>query len=149
MQGDMPDGSFSAAELERLKAEGILELHQPGTPEHAAARQQIRAEIEVADAEALAIHGPDALTSARMLRQMALVCELDPERVGHAFAAWCRSRGWERADLASWLGVTIDQLAALAIERRGLTGCPEDGEHGDLAERYGADADRLAAVLAA
>lgn len=148
MQGDMPDGSFSQAELDRLEREGILEVHQPGTPEHAAAREQLREEIEVADAEALAIHGPDALTSDRLLRQMALVCDLDPGRVGHAFAAWCRGRGWERADLASWLGVTIDQLAAMALARRGLTGCPEDGEHVDLAERYGADADRLAVVLA-
>jgi hypothetical protein len=32
MQGDMPDGSFSAAELERLQREGIIiAMIQPGT----------------------------------------------------------------------------------------------------------------------
>jgi hypothetical protein len=86
------------------------------------------------------------LVRYRLLRPEALKAEGDPESVGYAFGARCRKLGWERADLASWLGVTTDQLAALAIERRGLTGCPEDGQHSDLAERYGAD--RLAAVLA-
>lgn len=139
MRSDMPDGSFIQAGLDRLVREGILDVAEPGTPEHAAARQAIRDEIDVADAEALGIHGPDALTSARLLWQTALVAELDPDRVGHALAAWCRARGWERSDLASRLGVTIDQLAAMALAERTEAG---------LARRYGADAERLAAVLA-
>lgn len=138
MQGDNDDGSFSAAELERLEAAGIIEVHRPGTSgwhEHA---RQMADEIAVDDAERLALDGPDTLTSARLLRQTALVAELDPEKLGHAFAAWCASRGWERSDLASWLGVTTDQLAAMALIAR---------LDGHLATRYGADADRLAAVL--
>src|SRR5687768_7505112 len=136
MQSDDQRG-HTLDDLARLQAEGILEVHQPGTPgwhEHA---RKMAEELEVADAEAIAIHGPDALTSARLLRQTALACELDPECVGHAFGAWCRRNGWERSDLASWLGVTVDQLAAMAIERRADPGYPLDAgvpQH-DLAER--------------
>jgi hypothetical protein len=158
MQGDNDDGSFSADELAQLVDAGVLEVHQPGTPEHVAARQQMRAAIDVADAEALAIHGPDALTSRRLLRQEALKAERDPDRYGSAFAAWCASRGWERSDLASWLCVTTDQLAAMALERRAkLESQGGDGERDWtvvgtplrlLAKRYGVDGDRLAAVVA-
>src|ERR1700752_628485 len=116
MPGDMPDGSFSQAELERLERDGIIEIHQPGTQGRHEPRRKMAEELDAANAEALAIDGPDALTSARLLRQEALKAERDPERVGHAFASWCRARGWERSDLASWLGVTVDQLAAMAIE---------------------------------
>src|SRR5215212_6703936 len=149
MQGDMPDGSFSADELARLKASGLIEIATPGTPEAAAFDRELADELEAADAELLALEGPDAFTSARMLRQTALRAELDPERIGHAFAAWCRARGWERTDLANWLGVTVDQLAAMAIERRADPGYPLDSglpQH-DLAERFGADPARLAEVL--
>jgi hypothetical protein len=159
MHPDNPDGSFSAAELARLEREGILEIHQPGTIEHEAARQELRAEIEVADAEALAIHGPDALTSTRLLRQEAIAAERDRERVGWAFAAWCAARGWERSDLAEYLGVTVDQLAAMALERLPKQEWQRTNGHLEwvtvgvprsvLAERYGADAKRLAAVLSA
>src|SRR5215213_1664018 len=110
MQGDMPDGSFSAAELARLEAAGIVEVHQPGTPGYEAGRREMREELAYADAELLALEGPDALTSERLLRQTALRLEANPEYLAHAFAAWCRVKGWERPDLASWLGVTIDQL---------------------------------------
>jgi hypothetical protein len=149
MQGDQPSGSFSADELARLEAAGIIEAVQPGTPEAAAFDQELLDELEVADAELLALEGPDAFTSARMLRQTALRAELDPERIGYAFAAWCRARGWERSDLAEYLGVTVDQLAAMAIECRADPGYPLDSglpQH-DLAERFGADPDRLTEVL--
>jgi hypothetical protein len=139
MQGDMPDDSFSAAKLARLQDEGIIEIAQPGTPEHAAFDREMAAELEVADAEILALEGPDALTSGRLLRQEALKAELDPERYGHAFAGFCARRGWERSDLASYLGVTLDQLAAMALLARADT---------RRFERYGADPARLADVLA-
>ena len=138
MQGDMPDGSFSAEELERLEREGIIERIQPGTPEAEAFNREMAARLMAVDAELLRTDGPDALTSDRLLRQEALKAEHDPERVASAFAAWCRSRGWERADLASWLGVTTGQLAAMALHSRSDAG---------LADRYGADAGRLASVL--
>src|SRR5215213_943744 len=68
MQGDMPAGGFSADELARLEAAGIIEMVQPGTPEAAALDQQLLDELEVADAELLVLEGPDAFTSTRMLR---------------------------------------------------------------------------------
>ena len=46
--------------------------------EHAAAHHQIRAEIEVADVGALRIHGLEALTSVRLLRQATLGAESGP-----------------------------------------------------------------------
>jgi hypothetical protein len=55
-----------------------------------------------------------------------------------SLAIWCRARSWERADLADWLGVTVDQLAAMAL-------VPTCQAH--LAERYGADPTRLVEVL--
>jgi hypothetical protein len=73
-----------------------------------------------------------------LLRQAAIGAELHPERIGHAFAAWCRARGWERSDPADWLGVTADQLAAMALLKRDDSG---------PAERHGANPARLAAVL--
>lgn len=132
---EQPDGTFDlAAEL----AAGRIEIAQPGTPEHAAFEREMVEELAYADAELLALDGPDALTSDRLLRQSALVAERNPDLLGHAFAAWCRRRGWERRDLADWLGVTADQLAAMAL----VPAC-----QGHLAERYGASAERLAAVL--
>ena len=79
------------------------------------------------------------MTSDRLIRQTALVAELDPSGSGSAFAAWCASRGWDRSDLASWLGVTIDQLAAMALLER---------SDGALTGRFSAATDRLATVLA-
>src|SRR5436190_587005 len=126
MHGDNPDGSFSLDELAHLEAAGVIEIQQPGTPEAAAFDQAIADELASYDAELLKREGPDALTSGRYLRQTALGAERDPERVGYALAAFCRARGWERSDLADWLGITIDQLAALALERRADPGYPLD-----------------------
>jgi hypothetical protein len=74
-----------------------------------------------------------------MLRQTALVLERDPESVAYALAAWCRSHCWTRSDLASWLGLTIDGYAALALELRSAD---------DIVDRHDVDRERLAAVLA-
>ena len=112
MQGDQPDG--------------LIEAATPGTPEAAAFDQALIDELDAADAEQVALQGPDAFTSARLLRKMAIVSELDPTRIGYAFASWCRARGWERSDLAAHLGVTPDQLAAMAVERRADPGYPLD-----------------------
>src|SRR4051812_43039976 len=110
MQGERGEGGHTLDDLARLQAEGVLEVHAPGTTEHAAARRAMAEELAYADAEALALEGPDALTSDRLLRQAAVGAELNPDYLGYAFAAWCRAKGWERSDLASWLGVTTDQL---------------------------------------
>jgi hypothetical protein len=151
MQGDMSDGSFSEAELKRLEAEGIIEIHQAGTPKWRAHTQAIADELEAHDAELLAHEGPDALTSERLLRQTALAVERDPDFVGYAFAAWCAARGWERSDLADYLGVTVSQLAAMAIIARADYRFSMDAngsEAKSLARQFGADASRLAQVLA-
>ncbi len=60
------------------------------------------------------------------------------ECIGSAFAAWCAAHGWERPGLASWLGVTNDRLAAMALEHRATP---------NLAERFGADVERFKVVL--
>lgn len=152
MQGDMPDGSFSAEELARLEAAGVIERIQPGTPEAASFDREMVEQLAAADAELLEREGPDALTSDRYLRQTALAIEQDPTFVGHAFARWCQRRGWERSDLADYLGVTLDQLAAMAISSVAGTGEPMstgDSHARALAERFGADPGRLAEVLGA
>jgi hypothetical protein len=135
MPRDHDDGTFDlAAEL----AAGNIEIVQPGTPEADAFDLEMAEQLPEYDARMLAEEGPDALTSARHLRQAALIAERNPDLLGHALAAWCRARGWERADLADFLGVTVDQLAAMAL-------VPTCQAH--LAERYGADASKLATVL--
>ena len=134
----MPSGRPSAADLGQPVYQGIVEAHPAGSPRDAYIRE-IEAEIDAMDAEALERDGPDALTSGRLLRQTALIAELDPARMGNAFAAWCRAYDWERPELASWLGVTIDQLAAMALYAR---------MDAAVARLYGADTDRLSTVLA-
>lgn len=153
MPGERDEGGHTLDDLARLQAEGVLEVHQPGTPEHAAARRAIRDELAYADAEALALEGPDALTSTRLLRQAAIGAELDPERYGSVFATFCARHGWERADLASYLGVTADKLAAMALELlprqewQGGVVATIGTPLGILARRYAVDVDRLVSVL--
>jgi hypothetical protein len=115
LQGDQPDGSFSADEFARLEASGLIEAATPGTPEAAAFDRALIDELDAADAEQITLQGTDAFTSARLLRQMAIAAERDPTRVGYAFAAWCRSRGWERSDLAERSGADPGWLAAVLL----------------------------------
>jgi hypothetical protein len=44
----------------------------------------MRARLDMADADLREREGPDALTSARLLRQTAIAAEHDPELIGHA-----------------------------------------------------------------
>jgi hypothetical protein len=143
---DLPEG---AVDLVALEAAGIVEIHAPGSPEEAAFHQDMLAQLADVDADLLARDGPDAMTSDRMLRQAALRAEHDPSFVGHALAAWCRSRGWERSDLADWLGISTTALAALALEHIADPGYPFDAgvPQRNLSERYGIDARRLTQVL--
>lgn len=137
MPNERDDGAFDlAAEV----AAGHIEIIQPGTEAAAAFEREMLADLDAMDAELRQRDGPEAMTSDRLLRQAAISAERAPEFVGYAFASWCRARGWDRADLASWLGVTADQLAALAIEQRRSSTAA-------LADRYGADRTRLATVL--
>ena len=122
---------------------------RPGTPEAAAFDQELADELEVADAELLALEGPDAFTGSRMLRQTALAAEAGPGAGRQCLRGLVPARGRERAELAGYLGVTVDQLAAMSVERRADPGYPLDAgiAQGDLAERFGADPERLADVL--
>jgi hypothetical protein len=142
---DLPEGTVDLAALE---AAGAIEIHAPGTPAADAFHRDRLAQLAAVDAELVARDGPEAMTSDRLLRQAALTAEHDPAFVGHRLAACCRSRGWERSDLASWLGLTIDQLAALSIESTPGSPNPGGTPHAStLAARFGADPARLAAVL--
>ena len=40
----------------------------------------------------------------------------DAGAIGHALARFREARGWSRDELAGWLGVTADGLAAIALE---------------------------------
>jgi hypothetical protein len=83
------------------------------------------------------------------LRQAAVAAERDPARIGHTLASFGRRRNWERSKIASWLGISPDRYAALALEPRAIHGCPgKSSDLQDLANQYGIAPDRLAAVLA-
>ncbi len=89
-----------------------------------------------------------ALTSDRQLRQAALAAEHDPGTIAHALLVARRQLRHDHAELARWLGIDADRLAALALEPRPY---PSASDFSDqvrrLAERFGADPDRLADAL--
>ena len=88
------------------------------------------------------------MTSDRLLRQAALEAESDPATIGHALARYRAARGWSRARLAEWLGVTPTGLAALAIQPRPDPAAPTFADLvAGLADRYGVDPWRLADAL--
>ena len=90
----------------------------------------------------------DAATSARQLRQAALAAERDPTTIAHALVTARHQRVTDHAGLASWLGIDADRLAALALEPRPDPSAPNFPDQvARLAERYGADPDRLADAL--
>ena len=134
-------GTFTRAEVEALQAAGVIETHEPGSPDADAFAQAMVVHLEAFDAELLEREGPDALTSERLLRQTALAAESNPALVESALAAYRDRQGWTRDQLATWLGLTSASLALLALE-------PRDAEVDALAERYGVDRGRLVLVLA-
>jgi hypothetical protein len=145
MIGDNDDGNPGDAERARPDTEGLSEHHRSaGASRRECGPRRCSPPLDDENAELLAREGPDALTSDRHFRQAALAAELDPELVASAFAGWCRERGWERSDLAGYLGVTVDQFAALALTSRAMAAT----ETRPLAERFGADTARLDEVLA-
>jgi hypothetical protein len=79
-------------------------------------------------------------------RRAALAAEHDPTLVGSALAATRRRYAWNRHDLARWLGLTLEQLDALALES--LATLPLPAQACDaLAGRYAANTRRLAMIL--
>ena len=92
--------------------------------------------------------GPDALTSDRQLRQAMLAAERDPGTIAHALLLARRQLGYDHAELARWLGITTDRLAALALEPRPGPAAPAFVDQvRELARRYGADPGRLTDAL--
>ena len=144
MDGDEPDeGAYTP---EELRAMG-LEVVPPD--EHEAFDREMAAALAAHDDELRAREGPDAVTSNRLLRMAALTAESDPAFVGSVFAAFRERRGLAPADLAAWLGVDADQLAALAVgPRPDRTSATFADEVRTLAAQYGAEVGRLYEVLA-
>src|SRR4051794_13435816 len=83
--------------------------------------------IEAADAELLALEGPDALTSDRALRlsqfkqQQAVEragriwdAEGDSDRVGYVLATFRKQRRWSPWQLAAWLGISVYHVKRLS-----------------------------------
>ena len=143
MGRDDPDeGAYTADEFRAMGAEFVP------PDDHEAFDREMAAALDAHDDELRAREGPDAVTSDRLLRMAALTAESDPGFVGAAFAAFRDRRGLARADLASWLGVDVDQLAALAVSPRPD---PRSAAFADqvrvLAKQYGAEAGRLYEVL--
>jgi hypothetical protein len=112
------------------------------------------------DAELLARDGPDALTSDRALRlvefrttQAAVRlravddAEQDDDLTGCVLVSFRMQHGWSRDQLADWLGISPDDYARLAIERRPLavtsTLVYDRATITALAERVGAHPERL------
>ena len=58
------------------------------------------------------------MISDQQLRQTTPTAEQDPTTIGHALARYRDARGWSRDELAAWLGVDPNRLAALAIQPR-------------------------------
>ncbi len=148
-EGDEDEGGFTLAELQAMEAAGDIEIVQPGMPEAEAWDRAMAAQLAEHDRELVEREGPDALTSDRLLRQAALIAEQDPTTIGHALLVARRQLGYDHAELARWLGVGPNQLAALAITPRPDPSVPTFAEDvRALAERYGADPGRLAEALA-
>ena len=143
-----PEGTYSLADLEAMAAAGDIELAMPGTPEADAFDRRMAEQLAEYDRELLERDGPDALTSERLVRQMALAAERDPGTVGHALLVARRQLGYDHAELARWLGIDANRLALLAIKPRPDPSAPifATWVH-QLAERYGADPGRLAEAL--
>ena len=130
-------------------------------PDESAAADAFDAEmaavVEAADAELLALEGPDALTSDRALRlsqfrrqqaaereAAAWGAESDSGRLGYVLATFREQRGWSRWQLAAWLGLSVYHFKRLNQETR-PEGDPEEVRVilARLARRYGVDADQL------
>ena len=72
--------------------------------------------------------------------------ETDPTLLGSILASYRARYAWNRHALARWLGITFEELAALA--REPLADPPISPNVSlALAERYSADARRLAMIL--
>ncbi len=147
-EDDEDEGGFTLAELQAMEAAGDIEIIQPGTPEAEAWDRAMAEQLAEHDRELVEREGPDALTSDRLLRQAALAAEQDPTTIGCALLIARRQLGYDHAELARWLGVGPNQLAALVITPRPDPSAPTFADAVQaLAKRYGADPGRLVEAL--
>ena len=143
------EGTYSLADLQAMEAAGDVDLAMPGTDGATARDRAIRDQLVAYDADLVAREGPDAATSDRQLRRAALAAEHDPGTVAHALLIARRQLGYDHAELANWLGIGTDRLAALALEPQPDPSAPTLADWvRRLAERSGADVDRLTDALA-
>jgi hypothetical protein len=104
--------------------------------------------LALADTALTALAMPDAESVVNADRAALAAAEQDPETVGRALAGYRQRQGWTYEDLAAFLGLTLRQLAALAVELRPMirskqgTWSPGSGIYA-LAEAHGADNHRL------
>ena len=91
---------------------------------------------------------PDDESAINSDRAALAAAEQDPEKIGHALAGYRKRRGWTHEDLAAFLGLALNQLATLSVERRPRyrskqgSWSPGSGIYA-LAEAHGADNHRL------
>ena len=145
---DEDAGTYSLVELHAMAAAGDIDLIRLGTPEAATFDREMTAQLDEYNADVVERGGPDALTSDRQFRQAALAAEQDPTLAASALAARRAALVTDHAGLAAWLGMTPNGLAAPALEPRPDPAAAFADQVRRLAERFGADPDRLADALA-
>jgi hypothetical protein len=142
-RGDDDEGGYT---LEELRAMGV-EFVSPD--DHDAFDREMAAQLQEVDAELVAREGSDALTSDRLLRQVALTAERDPSFLASALAGFRERRGLDPNGLAAWLGIGPDRLAALALYRRPDPASDQfAADVAAISERFGVQEGRLAEALA-
>ena len=104
--------------------------------------------LALAETALTALALPDDESVVNSDREALAAAEQDPEKIGHALAAYRKRQGWTHEDLANFLGLTRSELVALSAECRprvqseqGIWS-PGSGIYA-LAEAHGADSHRL------
>ena len=104
--------------------------------------------LALAETALTALALPDDESVVNSDREALAAAEQDPEKIGHALAAYRKRQGWTHEDLAGFLGLTRSELVALSVECRprvqseqGIWS-PGSGIYA-LAEAHGADSHRL------
>jgi hypothetical protein len=104
--------------------------------------------LALAETALTALAKPDDESVINSDRAALAAAEQDPEKIGHALAAYRKRQGWTHEDLAAFLGLALNQLATLSVEHRPRfrskqgTWSPGSGIYA-LAEAHGADSHRL------
>ena len=109
--------------------------------------------LALAETALTALAMPDDESVNNVARAALTSAEQDPDTIGHALAGYRMRRDWTHEDLAAFLGLALNQLAALSVEPRPRirshegTWSPGSGIYA-LAEAHGADSHRLFEAIA-